>query len=94
MRVNMTLTSVITTRTSVIYHAECNFQSHCEFEKHECDDDIHDWFLHAEYDFDTYECDYDTHECDFNTHECDYNTHECDFNTHKIDIYTQSTIST
>jgi hypothetical protein len=35
----MTLASVITTRTSVLYTVECNFHTHLDFNKHECDYD-------------------------------------------------------
>jgi hypothetical protein len=52
MRVNLTLTSVITTRTSVILHDECDFHTYCNFDTHECD-------------YDTHDCDFKTHKSDF-----------------------------
>jgi hypothetical protein len=59
-------------------NAECNFNTHeCDFNTQECDlymksviFTLRVWFLHAEYDVDTYECVYDTNEIDFDTHKC------------------------
>jgi hypothetical protein len=49
------LTTVISTRTRVILHAECDFDTYeCDCDTHECD-------------YDTHECDLYTHELNFNT---------------------------
>jgi hypothetical protein len=51
MRENLTLTKVITTRTSVIIHEECNLPTNCGFDTDECDNDTHN-------------CDINTHKSD------------------------------
>jgi hypothetical protein len=56
LRVNMTLSIVISTRSSEIpLHAERNFYTQCNFDRHECDSNTH------EFDFNTHKIDFYTH---------------------------------
>jgi hypothetical protein len=65
-------------------HAECNFHTHCDFDKHECD-------------YDTHECGLNTNKRDFYTHDFDYTQsvilipYECDYDTHEFNYDTQIT---
>jgi hypothetical protein len=74
-------------------HAECNFYTHCDFHRHECDsntrliDTRRVRFPHAECGIHSLESNFDTYTCEYDTHECDNDKHECD-------LYTQSIICT
>jgi hypothetical protein len=82
MRVNNTLTSGITTRSSVIstrrvlcLHALQFWYARIWSRYSQLWlQNAQEWFIHVECDFDTYDCDFDTNECDYDTHECDFYT--------------------
>jgi hypothetical protein len=107
MRVNRTLTSVITTRSSVV--STCSVILICTnvitTQKSVISTRIRlistrrVRYSQAECDFTRRvwflhaECNFHT-QCDFDMHECDNDTNDCGFSTHKNDFYTQSVIMT
>jgi hypothetical protein len=107
MRVNMTLTSVISTRsvlstsTNVIpTRTRLISTRRLRFPHAECDFTRRMLFLLTrdhESNFDAYaskaECKFHTHS-DFDTHECDNDTHNCDVNTQSVILTLTSVIYT
>jgi hypothetical protein len=66
--------TVIFTCSVWFLHAECNFQTQCNFDTHKCD-------------YDSYNYDFNTHECEFHTQSVFLNT-ECNFNMQRV-IFTR-----
>jgi hypothetical protein len=103
MRVNMALTSMITTRPSVIHTQRVQFLHAVWFlqalmwlrtsvvsTRTRLISTSRIWFPHAECDFtrSVVSSNFDTYECDYDTQEYDYDTQECDLYTHELNFNT------
>jgi hypothetical protein len=89
LRVNKKLTSVITTRSSVIYTRRVRFYIQCDFDRH---DNTLKIDFYTQKTLSLAECGFHIHQSIFKTYVCESDIHESDNDTPECDLYTQSAI--